>query len=84
MGKRIRHVRAVQDVEGAGGLCCVEKQFGECNGGDAIAGVVLAQRLAYGKGACTLPVPHEHPCGRQEELSLVCFHLSVIFPVASP
>jgi len=66
----------MQDVGRSRRLTIEEKQFGKRNRSYAVAGIGLAQRLAYGASPVAAPVPHEKPCGCQQELPLFLVHLS--------
>ena len=71
-----RDVRSLQHLDGPGGIAGVKQQFRKRDRRDPVAGVFVDERLAHGPCTRRLSVPHEHPCGRKQKLSLVGFHLA--------
>ena len=57
-------------------LAIVKHQFRQRERGNSIAGILLDERLAYVARTHRLSVPHEHPCDRQQELSLFVSQLT--------
>jgi len=75
MGELGWHVGLVQDVGRSQRLTIGKKQFRKRNRRNAVAGIGLAQRLAYGASPLSAPVPHEKPNGCQQKLSFFLVHL---------
>ena len=74
MCKFIRDVCGAKDVDGTVRLAPLEKQFRQRDRRDAVLRISLVDCFADGQRAFTPPMPHEEPCDRQQELSLVFVH----------
>ncbi len=66
MHKRVWHVRTMQHFKRAASVACIKEQFCKGCSRHTIARLVFDKRLADGKSAQTLPMPHEHPCSRKQ------------------
>ena len=77
MHKLWRNVRCTQHLHGTRRLTGIEHEFRERDRRDTIARILLDESLAHGSRARGLSVPHEHPCGRQQKLSLISGHLTL-------
>ena len=74
MRKFSRDVGGAKDINGTRRLAPPEKQFRQRDRRNAVAWIRLVDGFADGQRAFTPSMPHEEPCDRQQELSLVFVH----------
>ena len=78
MCKLWRHICRAKRLDSTCRLAGVEHKLCESDGRHAVARVVVDKSGAHGPRACRLSVPHEHPRGRKQKLSLVSVHGLVV------
>jgi hypothetical protein len=76
MGEFWRHICRAKRLDSASRLARIEHKFGESDGRHSVAWIVVDKSGAHCPCARRLPMPHEHPRGRKQKLSLVVRHQS--------